>query len=162
MLDGNVNLIENDKNLIAMNATAATFLIVGRDHNGDLFVTKINQVLSMGSVTTWQKVTANGVDIICTPDQRFWVGPDINKNEWKTAVNLTTSDSIYGLSGTTTYSFALGGAASHSTIEAQYKSLFTAYTVTANISYAQRAPSFGLKTSVGKYFANRFLVLDEP
>lgn len=157
MFDGSVSLIENDGHLINIADSAATFLIVGRDHNGDLFLTKILLVSSTVNETNWRKITANSVDIICTPDQEF-----LTTTGWKSASFLNNSDSVYGLSGTSTHSFAIGGAVSHPAIQTQYKNIFTTFAVTANVAQVQTVDAYGLRTTVGKYFANRFLVRDIP
>lgn len=158
MLDGGVNVIERHGYEVTMKIIVTHpgmyEYILGRDHDTDLYLTTFLSLLSTASVSSWRKITANGIDIICTPDQLF-----LTTTGFKESSSLTTSDFVYGLSGTNMYDF--GPAADHVTVQGQYKSLFTNFQVTANISHIQTATSYGLRTTVGKYFANRFVVRDE-
>lgn len=160
MLDGNTQVICWDSSLFNVNDSALDdpfFKIVGRDRNGHLFPTRVIQRVSTANETNWRTITANSVTIICTLDTQFLT----TSSGWKTAATITTSDSIYGLSGTNTYSFLLGGAPSHVAIANQYFALYTSFAVTTSSSYSQTATAYGLKSSVGHFFANRFLVRGE-
>ena len=154
MLDGSVNIISFGGTNIAISTMVADFKMLGYDRRGDMFPTKSLAVLSEASQSSWRQITANGVNIICTPATLFWIGTG-----WKAAGDLVVStDSIYGLSGTTTYNF---GALPHATAAANYRTLFQSFMVTANNSHSQTATAYQLRTSVGRYFANRFVVRDE-
>lgn len=144
--DGFLNTFDN---------VATGFKIVGRDRRDDCFPTKILAINTNTNNTSWVKITANGIDLICQPTTLVYttLGPIA-------ASAITTSHFIQGFTGTTVYSFTAGGPSSHSTIRTNYNALFSSFAVTANVSYVLTATAYGLRTSVGRYFANRFLVHD--
>lgn len=153
MLDGSVSIISMGGQNITLGTMVVNFLMLGRDHNDDFFCTKSMQIFTQPGTTTWRQITANSVNIICTPDAEFWTSTG-----WKSAGALTGSDNIYGLSGTSTYNF--GSNPSHASVANSYSALFQGFAVTANNPHVQTAMAYSLRTTVGRYFANRFLVRD--
>lgn len=153
MFDGATTIISFGGSNITLATMVTEFFMLGYDHHGDFYCTKSLQVSSTPSETNWRQITANSVNIICTPSTLF-----LTATGFKAASDLVVStDSIKGLSGTTTYNF---GGTVHSATEANYHALLSSFTVTANSTYVQTATSYGLRTTVCKYLANRFIVRD--
>lgn len=158
MLDGNTQIIDWVSSLYDIGdiAVDVNVNIVGRDGHGDFYPTKILAKISNAGETNWRQIIANSVTLICTPDTQLWTSTG-----WKLASVITTSDSIYGLSGTDRFSFTAGGYTTHVAVANQYNAIFTSFAVTTSSSYSQTATSYGLKCSTGRYLANRFLVRGE-
>lgn len=155
MLDASTNVINKHGSLITISTLVSGAKILGKDHRGDLFCTKVVAQPTTASATNWRQITVNSVTITCLTTCQFWTG-----TAWVAASSLSVGQGIYGLSGTTLYSFDLGGYTTHTTIESNYRSLYQSFNITANDPYTQTATAYGLKTSDGCYFAARFLVRD--